>query len=140
MVQEKQGQKLKKAETPAGCPWNTRRDKHRGLPAGVAGVSCCLLQKNWQTKGIFAGFSQTYICFSYHRRQLVTVNRFFSGGINYGLQLQFWPCPELNNARVAALGGIPRLRELINTVIVLNFGGLYLTIEFAVTELGFCLN
>ena len=32
----------------------------------------------------------------------------YSGGINYGLQLQFWPCPESINVPVTALDGIPR--------------------------------
>ena len=36
----------------------------------------------------------------------------YSGGINYGLQLQFWLCPKLINVTVTAQGGNPR--ELID--------------------------
>ena len=35
----------------------------------------------------------------------------YSEGADYGCQLQFWPCPDLMNITVTALGGIPR--ELI---------------------------
>ena len=38
--------------------------------------------------------------------KIVIVHMFFWG--SYGLQLQFWPCPELINITVTALGGIPR--------------------------------
>ena len=30
----------------------------------------------------------------YHRQQIVTVHKLFGDNLNYGLQLQFWPCPE----------------------------------------------
>ena len=29
--------------TPAGCPWDTPGGTNRGLPAGVPGISSCLL-------------------------------------------------------------------------------------------------
>ena len=37
--------------TPAGCPWDTRRT-NKGLPAGVPGISWCLL---YRKTDIFAG-------------------------------------------------------------------------------------
>ena len=36
----------------------------------------------------------------------------YSGGINYGLQFQVWPCPEIIHVAVTAVGASPR--ELIN--------------------------
>ena len=52
--------------TPAGRPWDTRRD-NRGLPAGVPGISCYLLEKNGQKRasGHRGGFQKFYMIFSY---------------------------------------------------------------------------
>ena len=45
----------------------------------------------------------------------------YSGGMNYGVQFQFWPCPELINVTVAALGGIPQRTDHYRNQLQLQF-------------------